>query len=65
MDKKITNNLVLGAFVLVAFFLFVFLLFNMGSGTGIFSRQYTLIAKFPHVKGLHLGSEVSLAGLRV
>lgn len=64
MDKRITNNLVLGAFVLLGSTLFVLLLFNMGEGQGIFSSQYNLYGHFPHVKGLHYGSEVALNGLR-
>ena len=65
MDKRIANNLMVGSIVIVGFFGFIFLLFNMGGGKGIFSRSYTLYGKFSHVKGLHMGSEVALAGLRV
>jgi len=65
MDKKIANNVILGVFVLVGFALFIFLIFNMGSGQGIFSSQFTLYGKFRDVKGLHSGSEISLSGLRI
>ncbi|MBI4404616.1 MAG: MCE family protein, partial [Deltaproteobacteria bacterium] len=65
MDKKIANNITLGIFVAIAFIGFVFMLFNIGGGRGILSSQYKLFAKFTDVKGLHYGSEVSLAGLRI
>jgi phospholipid/cholesterol/gamma-HCH transport system substrate-binding protein len=65
MDKKITNNIVLGVFVIIGFSLFVFLIFNIGGGSGLFTSQFHIYGKFAHVKGLHLGSEVSLSGLRV
>ncbi len=65
MDKKITSNFVLGFFVLIGFGLFLFLIFTMGGGQGIFSSHFHLLGRFAHVKGLHTGSEVSLSGLRV
>ncbi|NBY20569.1 MCE family protein, partial [bacterium] len=42
-----------------------FLLFNIGGGSSLFSSQIKLIGRFPQVKGLHQGSEVSLSGLRI
>ena len=65
MDKKIANQIIVGVFVTVVFFGFIFVIFNIAGGDGIFSSKYNLKARFPHVKGLHYGSEVSLAGLRV
>ncbi len=65
MDKKVANQIIVGVFVTVAFFGFVFILFNISGGDGVFSSKYSLLARFKHVKGLHYGSEVSLAGLRV
>lgn len=65
MDKKIANNMLVGIFVAVGFVVFIFLVFNMGGGGGIFASNYTLYAKFPEVKGLHPGSEISLSGLRI
>lgn len=65
MDKRIGSNLIVGVFVVAGIFLFVFLLFNMGGGQGVFSSRYTLYGKFMHVKGLHYGSEVTLNGLRI
>lgn len=65
MDKKLSNNLIVGVFVLIAFGLFIFLLFTMGGGQGIFSSHFSLLGRFSHVKGLHMGSEVSLSGLRI
>jgi len=65
MDKKVANQIIVGVFVTVAFFGFVFILFNISGGDGVFSSKYSLISRFKHVKGLHYGSEVSLAGLRV
>jgi len=65
MDKKIANNVILGAFVGLGLLGFCFLVFTMGGGKGIFSSSYTLYAKFADVKGLHFGSEISLSGLRI
>jgi phospholipid/cholesterol/gamma-HCH transport system substrate-binding protein len=64
MDKKIANNIIVGIMVAVGFIAFVFVLFNIGGG-GILKSQFTLYATFRHVKGLHMGSEVSLSGLRI
>lgn len=64
MDKKIANNIIVGVFVLVGVVFFVYILFTIGGGKGVFASEYTLYAKFDHVKGLNYGSEVSLAGLR-
>src|SRR4051812_20094162 len=65
MDKKTANQIIVGVFVTVAFFGFVFVIFNISGGDGVFSSKYSLLTRFKHVKGLHYGSEVSLAGLRV
>lgn len=65
MDKKIANNMLVGIFVALGFGVFVFLVFNMGGGNGLFSSNYTLYARFSEVKGLHPGSEISLSGLRI
>jgi len=65
MDKKVANQIIVGVFVTVAFFGFIFIIFNISGGDGVFSSKYSLQARFKHVKGLHYGSEVSLAGLRV
>lgn len=65
MDKKIANNMLVGIFVALGFGVFTFLVFNMGGGGGVFSSTYTLYARFPEVKGLHPGSEISLSGLRI
>lgn len=65
MDKKIANNIMVGVFVAIGLATFVFILFNIGDGKGFLSSAYSLKAKYPDVKGLHYGSEVSLSGLRV
>jgi len=65
MDKKIANNIILGVFVGLGVLGFTFLIFNMGGGKGLLAGQYTLYSKFPDVKGLHFGSEISLSGLRI
>lgn len=65
MDKKIANNVILGIFVALGLLGFIFMVFNMGEGKGLFSSRYTLFAKFSEVKGLHYGSEISLSGLRI
>lgn len=64
MDKKIANNIIVGIMVAFGFVAFVFVLFNLGGGS-ILKSQYTLYGTFGHVKGLHMGSEVSLSGLRI
>lgn len=64
MDKKIANNIIVGIMVAAGFIAFVFVLFNIGGG-GVLKSQYSLYATFHQVKGLHMGSEVSLAGLRI
>lgn len=65
MDRKIANNLVVGVFVTIGFAVFIFIVFSIGDGKGIFSSQMTYFGRFKEVKGLHQGSEVSLNGLRV
>ena len=65
MDKKVANNLMVGILVTVGFFVFLFILFNIGGGTGFLTSKYSVFGKFKDVKGLHSGSEVSLSGLRV
>jgi phospholipid/cholesterol/gamma-HCH transport system substrate-binding protein len=65
MDKKVASNVVVGIFITLGVIAFVFLLFNIGGGSSLFSSQLHLIARFPQVKGLHQGSEVSLSGLRI
>jgi phospholipid/cholesterol/gamma-HCH transport system substrate-binding protein len=65
MDKKVANNLIVGVVVALGFIGFVFILFNIGGGMGVLASQYTLLGKFKDVKGIHAGSEISLAGLRV
>jgi len=65
IDKSTANNVIVGVLVTVGFFVLLFVLFNVGGGAGLFSSQRVLYGKFLHVKGLHAGSEVSLAGLRI
>ncbi len=65
MDKKVANNVIVGIFVALAFVGFIFVLFSMGGGSGLFTSQLSLYGKFSQVKGLHPGSEVSLSGLRI
>lgn len=65
MEKRIANNFIVGLFVALGFFGFIFIVFNISGGRGVFSNDYFLYGKFHHVKGLNFGSEVSLAGLRI
>jgi phospholipid/cholesterol/gamma-HCH transport system substrate-binding protein len=65
MDRKVANNVVVGVFITLGVIAFVFLLFNIGGGSSLFSSQLNLIGRFSQVKGLHQGSEVSLSGLRI
>ena len=65
MDRRVSHNVLLGIVIAIASIVFVYIIFNIGGGRGIFRSEITLLAKFSHVKGLHYGSEVSLAGLRI
>lgn len=65
MDRKVANNVIVGIFISLGIIAFVFLLFNIGGGSTIFSSQLHLLGRFSQVKGLHQGSEVSLSGLRI
>ena len=65
MDTKVANNIIVGIFVSLAMIGFVWVLFNIGGGSGFLSGQYSIYGKFSNVKGLHAGSEVSLAGLHI
>lgn len=64
MDKRMGSNIIVGIFALIGFGIFIFLIFTMGGGS-LFRSGILLHGRFPHVKGLHYGSEVSLSGLRV
>src|SRR3954454_3077727 len=64
MDKKIANNIIVGIMVAFGFVAFVFVLFSIGGGS-LLKSQFTLYGTFKQVKGLHMGSEVTLGGLRV
>lgn len=65
MDRKVASNVIVGVFITFGVIAFVFLLFNIGGGSSIFSSQVRLLGRFNQVKGLHQGSEVSLSGLRI
>src|SRR3989338_8361715 len=65
MDYKVAHHIILGTVIAIASAVFVYVLFNIGGGKGLFRSEFKLLAKFSHVKGLHYGSEVSLAGLRI
>jgi hypothetical protein len=39
MDKKVANQIIVGMFVTVAFFGFIFIIFNISGGDGIFSSK--------------------------
>ena len=54
-----------GAFVLAALLAFVALVYFLGRQSGIFERQYRLVAGFNHVGGLSVGGTVRLAGVPV
>jgi phospholipid/cholesterol/gamma-HCH transport system substrate-binding protein len=63
MDKRIANNLIVGVMVIVGFAALIFILFNIGGG--MLNSRMTVYGKFKQVKGLFMGSEVSLSGLRI
>jgi len=55
----------LGAFILGAFAIFVFIVFRIGDKDFLFSSTYRLQAPFDNVAGLGNGAEVRLGGVRV
>lgn len=65
MERQKMNQLLVGFFVVVGLSIATYLIFVMGSRTGVFRSSFTLYARFNNVKGLHPGSEVSLSGLRI
>ncbi len=65
MERQKMNQLLVGLFVVVGLSIATYLIFVMGSRTGVFRSSFTLYARFANVKGLHPGSEVSLSGLRI
>ncbi|NBV49601.1 MCE family protein [bacterium] len=65
MERQRMNQLLVGIFVVLGVSIATYLIFVMGSRTGVFRSTFTVYARFKDVKGLHPGSEVSLSGLRV
>jgi phospholipid/cholesterol/gamma-HCH transport system substrate-binding protein len=59
------TELKVGIFVVLILFLFGAGVFVIGSHQKYFQRQYTLWASYSNIKGLIVGSPVSLAGLTV
>jgi len=65
MAKQIINNIKLGAFILAGLFLLIFGLYMIGRDTNLFSRNYTLLARFDNIQGLTTGNNVRYAGIQV
>lgn len=58
------NNIKLGIFVISGFALLMAALFYVSKGSSIFTRKFTLKAKFENAQGLKEGSNVLFAGLQ-
>ena len=54
-----------GAFVVVAFVVALYVVFMIGSERNIFKPHYSLIAKFHDISGLRVGAPVQLSGLTI
>lgn len=64
---KVINNLletILGFVVLSVAAVFVFFIYNANHGAGSY-KNYPLIAKFSHIDGLNVGSDVKLSGVKI
>jgi phospholipid/cholesterol/gamma-HCH transport system substrate-binding protein len=62
MEESRRLSLMVGAFALAALAVGAFLLFNLGSSTGLLQPRYQLITYFEDVQGLVAGAPVRLAG---
>lgn len=65
MAKKRRSELLVGSFITVGIFLFVFLLFLMGSLDFVLARQVIVEADFQDVQSLQPGDPVYVFGLKV
>ena len=65
MDKTLRRNIFLGFFVLVGIFLFILLIFLVGSKNEIFDKTFPITAKFTNATGLKPGSNVRYNGVKV
>lgn len=65
MASKNSNNLKLGAFVLIAFVLFTYGLYRIGGQQNFLSNDLTLYVDFPDVKGLRPGNNVRYSGITI
>ena len=65
MASKNSNNLKLGAFVLIAFVLFTYGLYRIGGQQSFLSNDLTLYVDFPDVKGLRPGNNVRYSGITI
>lgn len=66
MEKKeISQQMKLGAFVLIGLALFMVAVFFIGSENNIFSRTFPVVAEFRNVEGLKAGDNVWLSGVKI
>ena len=64
--KKLNLEFVVGLFLLVGFFCFVYLALNLGE-VSIFAakKNYTLVADFDSISGLKEGAVLEIAGVNI
>jgi len=63
--KRGWNNVKLGLFVFVGLILLITGLYLIGKDTNLFSKNYTLKARFSNVEGLIAGNNVRFAGIQI
>lgn len=63
--KRKWNNVKLGMFVLAGLILLITGLYLIGKDTNLFSKNYTLKARFSNVEGLIAGNNVRFAGIQI
>ncbi len=65
MTKQLINNIKLGAFVLTGLLALILALYMIGKDTNVFSRNYTLYARFENTQGLTPGNNIRYSGIQV
>lgn len=65
MAKQTINNIKLGAFVLAGLFALILALYLIGKDSSLFSKTYTLYARFENTQGLTPGNNVRYSGIQV
>ena len=65
MAKQTINNIKLGFFVLAGLVALIIALYLIGRDTNLFSRNYTLYARFENTQGLTPGNNIRYSGIQV